>query len=50
MKKNVFACMMGDVVLYTVGIFRTHAFRIYPDGFITKANDQETLLALSYNK
>lgn len=47
MKKNLFACMDEYTVLYTVGIYYNHVFREYPDGRITRANQQEIELALA---
>lgn len=52
MKKRLFALMSGDTVEYTIGIFRDHVFREYPDGRIEKANDQDVKAAryLGYAK
>lgn len=37
---------MGEnTVLYTVGLFGSHAFRVYPNGYITRANQQEKEIA-----
>lgn len=47
MIKNLFACMDETTVLYTVGIYKNHVFRVYPDGRITKANTQEREIALA---
>ena len=39
MKKGIFALMDEDKVLYTIGVYKNHVFREYPDGRIEKAND-----------
>ena len=33
--------MDGDKLIYTVGVFKGHGFREYPDGRIEAANEQE---------
>ena len=50
MKKNLFALINGDCIEYTIGIFKGHVFRIYPNGNITKANAQEEEIAKKYIK
>lgn len=50
MIKNLFALMDGNRVLYTVGVYRGHAFRVYPDGCIGKANSQEQELVIERRK
>lgn len=37
--------MRMDTVEYTIGIFRCHVFREYPDGRIGKANEQDVKAA-----
>lgn len=41
MKKGLFALMDGNEIIYTVGCFRGHGFREYPNGKIEAANEQE---------
>ena len=45
MKKGIFALTDEDKVLYTIGVYKNHVFREYPDGRIEKANDQEIEIA-----
>ena len=45
MYKNFYACMSEEDVEYFVGVYKWHAFRVYPDGKITKATEQERELA-----
>ena len=45
MKKGIFALMYEDKVLYTIGVYKNHVFREYPDGRIEKANNQEIEIA-----
>ena len=45
MKKGIFALMDEDKMLYTIGVYKNHVFREYPDGRIEKANDQEIEIA-----
>lgn len=46
MIKNIFACMDENTLVYTVGLYKNHAFRVFPDGTITRAEEQEQILAL----
>ena len=48
MKKGIFALMDEDKVLYTIGVYKNHVFREYPDGRIEKANDQEIEIAIKF--
>ena len=41
MKKGLVALMNEKEIVYTLGIFRGHCFREYPDGKIEAANEQE---------
>lgn len=41
MKKGLVALMDEDEIVYTLGIFRGHCFREYPDGKIEAADEQE---------
>lgn len=50
MLKNLFACMDGEKVLYTIGFYKKHAFRVYPNGYIGKANQQEKEIAKNFAK
>ena len=45
MKKGIFSFIDEDKVLYTIGVYKNHVFREYPDGRIEKANDQEIEIA-----
>ena len=45
MYKDFYACMSEEDVVYFVGVYKWHAFRVYPDGKITKATEQEHELA-----
>ena len=50
MTKNLFALMHENDVLYSIGIHKGHAFRVYPNGKIGKANNQEQELAIKFCK
>ena len=41
MRKNLVALMSSSSIIYTLGELRGHAFRLYPDGTIGKADEQE---------
>lgn len=41
MCKDLYACMSEEDVEYFVGVYKWHAFRVYPDGRIAKATDYE---------
>lgn len=45
MYKDFYACMSEEDVEYFIGVYKWHAFRVYPDGKITKATEQEHDLA-----
>lgn len=45
MYKDFYACMSEEDVVYFVGVYKWHAFRVYPDGKIAKATEQERELA-----
>jgi hypothetical protein len=45
MYKDFYACMSEEDVVYFVGVYKWHAFRVYPDEKITKATEQEGELA-----
>ena len=45
MKKGIFALMDEYKILYTIGVYKNHVFREYPDGRIEKANNQEIEIA-----
>lgn len=48
MKKGLFALMDGDELIYTVGVFKGHGFREYPDGRIEAANEQEVQILRNF--
>lgn len=48
MKKGIFALMNEDKILYTIGVYKNHVFREYPDGRIEKANEQEAEIASKF--
>lgn len=43
MKKGLVALMDGNEIVYTLGSFRGHCFREYPDGRIEAADAREIL-------
>ena len=45
----LFALMDEYTVIYEICIFRGHIFRLYPDGHITKTNDEDRNAARSFN-
>lgn len=50
MIKNLFALMDEDRIVYTIGMYKGHVFRVYSDGRIEKANSQEQKLAIKFSK
>ena len=42
--------MSGDEALYDVMSYKGHVFRLYPDGQIGKADEQERMLATNNNR
>lgn len=44
MKKGLVALVNENEIVYTLGIFRGHCFREYPDGKIEAADEQEIQL------